>query len=50
MRKEDLMTFLRRKKNNTQKERDSIDKYEDIIANVAEEVNESTNLDTNEKN
>ena len=41
--------FLAEKKNNTQKERDSIDKYEDSIANVAKEVNESTNLDPNEK-
>ena len=41
--------FLAEKKNNTQKERESIDKYEDSIANVAKEVNESTNLDPNEK-
>ena len=41
--------FLAEKKNNTQKERDNIDKYEDSIANVAKEVNESTNLDPNEK-
>ncbi|MFL3052465.1 MAG: DNA translocase FtsK 4TM domain-containing protein [Candidatus Neomarinimicrobiota bacterium] len=41
--------FLAEKKNNSQKERDNIDKYEDSVANVPKDFNESTNLDSGEQ-